>query len=368
MIVSPIDRLSTAHLDDWIACRDADPAFDSPYFHPGFATAVHRTGHEVQVAVEVDAGGRGRAFLPVHRRGSLATPVGSPAADFQGPVRASDATVALTGLMVALRVQRLAFDHVPATANGFAPWTRTTCPSPFMDVSGGMDGYLSRASRSGRDNMGQARRRTRKAERDLGAVEFHADSDDPALLDRVIDLKRGQYAATGAKDYFTDPRHVRLLHELLSTREEGFRGSLSAVFAGGQLVAAHFGLRSAGVLHWWFPVYEPDLSAFAPGWILLRELVTAAPELGLVRIDLGRGTDEYKRRAMTGATDVAQGTVTVGATSRAVQRVRSAAITGVRNSPAAPALRQGIRLLRQLRSTGGQTSARSGARQSFRTI
>lgn len=362
MIVSPIDRLSAAHLGDWIACRDADPAFDSPYFHPGFARAVHRTGYDVQVAVEVDADGRGRAFLPVHRRGSLAMPVGSPAADFQGPVRASDSTVALEGLMTALRVRRLAFDHVPATADGFAPWTRTTCPSPFMDVSGGMDGYLSRASRSGRDNMGQARRRIRKAERDLGAVEFHADSDDPAVLDRVIDLKRAQYAVTGARDYFRDPGRVQLLHELLRTREEGFRGSLSAVFAGEHLVAAHFGLRSGSVLHWWFPVYEPELSTLAPGWILLRELVTAAPQLGLARIDLGRGMDEYKRRAMTGATDVAQGVVTLGTTSRAVQRVRSAAITGVRNSPAAPMLQRGVRLLRQVRANGRRTPARSTAR------
>lgn len=359
VLVSRIDGLSTALVEDWLTSRDADPAYDSPYFHPDFAAAVHHAGHEVHVAVELDDRGRGRSFLPVHRRGALAVPVGWPAADFQGPVRSADATVPLGELVQALRVRRLAFDHVPDAAEQFRPWIESTRPSPFMDVTDGMDGYLSRASRSGRDNMGQARRRTRKAEREVGTVRFCADSDDPTLLDQVIALKRAQYTATGAKDYFSDPRHVQLMHDLLHTRRDGFSGALSAVFAGERLVAAHFGLRSAGVLHWWFPVYDPEFAPLAPGWMLLRELVTAAPELGVRRIDLGRGTDEYKRRAMTGATSVTQGVVTVGTTTRAVRRVQSAVIAGVRNSPAAPVLRRGLRLLRQVRATESSRAHRS---------
>src|SRR5207342_85505 len=113
---------------------------------------------------EVAEDGRARAFLPVHRRGSLAVPVGAPAADFQGVIRAADATATLPELMAALRVRRLAFDHVPVTATEFAPFTETTRPSPYLDVTGGLEGYLSRASRSGKDNMSQARRRARKAE------------------------------------------------------------------------------------------------------------------------------------------------------------------------------------------------------------
>ena len=53
--------------------------------------------------------------------------------------------------------------------------------------------------------MGQARRRAAKAEREHGPVRFVADSVDPEALERLIELKRAQYAATGARDYFADP-------------------------------------------------------------------------------------------------------------------------------------------------------------------
>ena len=91
---------------------------------------------------------------------------------------------------------------------------------------------------------------------------------------------------------------------------------LSTLHFGDTLVAAHFGLRSGTVLHWWFPVYDPAFAGFAPGWIMLRELAMAAPELGLDRIDLGRGDDEYKRRARTGEIEVAAGDVTGSAVRR----------------------------------------------------
>jgi len=97
------------------------------------------------------------------------------------------------------------------------------------------------------------------------------------------------------------------LHRLLHTRDEGFGGLLSTLHAGPNLIAAHFGIRSDSVLHWWFPVYAAEHARLAPGWMLLRELVIAAPALGIDRIDLGRGDDEYKRRAKTGETQVCQG-------------------------------------------------------------
>ena len=173
--------------------------------------------------------------------------------------------------------------------------------------TGGLDGYLGRASRSGKDNMGQARRKARKAEETHGPISFVADSTDADALGALIALKRAQYAATGARDYFAAPERVALAHRLLETRVDGFAGVLSTVHVGPRLLAAHFGIRSGGVLHWWFPVYDPQFGAFAPGWILLRELAVAAPSLGVTRLDLGRGDDEYKRRAKTGESMVCQG-------------------------------------------------------------
>jgi CelD/BcsL family acetyltransferase involved in cellulose biosynthesis len=180
--------------------------------------------------------------------------------------------------------------------------------------------------------MAQARRKARKAEAEYGHLRFEAESVDAQALDSVITLKRAQYAVTGARDYFAAPERIALLHRLLRTRVDGFAGVLSTIHVGSRLLAAHFGIRSDGVLHWWFPVYDPELAAFAPGWILLRKLTAAAPELGLTRIDLGRGDDEYKRRAKTGETIVCQAYVTQSRAALATRRMRSILVDVARSS------------------------------------
>ncbi|MFI7449292.1 GNAT family N-acetyltransferase [Nonomuraea sp. NPDC049714] len=316
--------LGGAELDAWHALRAANPALDSPYFHPGFAAAVHAAERPVQVAVAAGGGGIG-ALVPHHREGRLLRPVGWPAADFQGPVLAAGAAFRPLDLLRG-GATGYAFDHLVDQAPGFEPWVITSRPSPYLDVTGGLTGYLGRASKSGKDNMGQARRRAAKAEREHGPVRFEADSADGEALARVIALKRAQYAATGARDYFAEPGRARLLESLLRTRDGSFGGVLSTLHAGPRLLAAHFGLRAGGVLHWWFPVYDPEFARLSPGWILLRELVGAAPALGVSRIDLGRGEDEYKRRARTGQTQVGQGLVT----RNPVRRVAASALVHAR--------------------------------------
>jgi CelD/BcsL family acetyltransferase involved in cellulose biosynthesis len=342
------DRLTGVHLDAWHKLRNVNPMLDSPYFHPGFAEAVHKSGRPVQVYVGRGETGEIESLFPVVREGALLRPVGWPGADFQGPILAPGAAYPVTGLLTG-GVSALEFDHLLPLAGDFEPWTETTRASPYVDTTGGLDGYMARASKSGKDNMGQARRRANKAEREIGAIRFAADVVDEAGLAEVIRLKRAQYAATGAKDYFAEPDRERLLTALLHTRGTEFAGILSTLHAGDQLLAAHFGIRSGPVLHWWFPVYDPSHAGLAPGWMLLRELVMAAPELGFTRIDLGRGDDEYKRRAKTGETLVGQGIVTRSNARRAVRRARESLVEAAKASPLGPHLRRVVRRLRAVK-------------------
>jgi CelD/BcsL family acetyltransferase involved in cellulose biosynthesis len=304
---------------------------DSPYFHPAFARKVAESGPPVSVLVAYDEDGDVASLLPFQwgRRGVM-RPVGWPGADFQGPLTRPGTRLAESAVL-APGARAFRFDHLVEIGGELDRWVLGRRPSPYVDVTGGLAGYLGRASRSGRENLGQARRRLARAERELGPVRFSADVIDDALLDRVVELKRRQYAATGARDYFAGAGRVRLMHRLMRTHEDGFAGVLSAVHAGDELLAAHFGLRSGPVLHWWFPVYDPRHARLAPGWILLRELIAAAPALGLARIDLGRGEDEYKRRVKTGETTVAQGLVASPARVVA-ERVRRQSVQALKRS------------------------------------
>jgi CelD/BcsL family acetyltransferase involved in cellulose biosynthesis len=345
--VVEIADLTAADIDRWLELRASNPALDSPYFHPEFAAAVSATRPGVAVIVEDDSPGPVISFLPVQFDKRTCRSAGSPAADFQGPICAPEHDYDIAAAVRASGASSYRFDHMRDGLAGYAPWTFTSQQSPYMEVSGGIDGYLSRATKSGKDKVAEARRLSRKAEREHGPVRLVTESADVTLLETVIALKREQYRATGARDYFADRRHVGLLHRLFDTRGTDFGGILSAVYAGPHLLAAHFGLRAGPILHWWFPVYNPDYSRLSPGWVLLRAMVDAAPELGLERIDLGRGLDDYKRRAMTGHAVVSQGEVSRNRVRHRAVLARRGMMTAVRSSRLAPTLSGAARYARR---------------------
>jgi CelD/BcsL family acetyltransferase involved in cellulose biosynthesis len=346
--------LGADEIDAWHRLRDSNPALDSPYFHPAFAGAVHATGAEVTVAVTRDDAGAIRAILPGHHAGGVLLPAGWPGADYQAPIARPGEPVSPLSLLPP-GIREIRFSTLVDPSPAYEPYIVVREPAPFIDATGGIEGFLTRATRTGKEKMSEARRGIAKATREIGPVRFEADSRDEQALAWVIAMKRAQYAATGAGDYFAQPQRVALLSRLLRTAEPGFAGMLSTVHVNDQLVAAHFGIRSGPVLHWWFPVYDPAFARIGPGWILLRETLNAAPAAGITRIDLGRGEDEYKRWLMTGATTVCQATVTRSAARRLVRQARHQAVQAVKASPLGPALRPLVRRLRAARTTPTST-------------
>ena len=73
-----------------------------------------------------------------------------------------------------------------------------------------------------------------------------------------------------------------------------FEGRLSTLWFGERLAAAHFGIRSGAVLHYWFPAYDETFAALSPGLLLLMEMARRSPEGGIATIDLGAGDYRFK--------------------------------------------------------------------------
>jgi CelD/BcsL family acetyltransferase involved in cellulose biosynthesis len=303
-ILDPL-TLSSGLIDRWAELQSANPGLASPYFSFHFIRAVASCRGGVSVAVI----NGGEAFFPFQREAwgfGVARPVGSPLSDYHGLVSTADFTVDLKALMGKCGLLGWQFNHVPACQTSFGGWSTKEDESPVIDLTTWTGG-----SSKLRD---QAQNRLRKLEREVGPVEFDVDSRRIADLDQCMAWKEGQIERTGVYNIMSSRNGQwikKLLPLLLNLRDDRFSAPISVLRAGGRTVAAHFGMRYASTLHYWFPAYDTDLRIYSPGTILLLNIADRAKELGVTHIDLGRGESFYKDRVATGAVPLLEGRVVV---------------------------------------------------------
>ena len=311
----PADRAA------WVAIQQSDRTFESPYFHPGWTEAVARH-REVRIAIIRDESGQPVGFWPFERHGSTAAAVGAPMNDYQGCVMQPGTTIDVGELLAAAGVRRWHFDHLLASQSGMDTFAEKSETSPVMDLTGGTDAYLARISKGGRRQIKSILKKAERMTEDCGPVRFEADCRDPAVLDQMLEWKSAQYLSTGLPDVFAPQWTRDLLHDLLASQPDGqaFCGRMAALWTGDRLAAAHFGLRSGPVIHWWFPTYDDDLADHSPGWQLLVQMVHAAEGEGVDRIDLGKGESQFKRKVMTGEVALREGVIEPSAIRRTVRR------------------------------------------------
>ena len=174
-----------------------------------------------------------------------------------------------------------------------------------------MEVFETSRDKSGRKQLREARRKKEKLAEQVGPLTFTLHTPDQRLLRQLIVWKSEQCRRTGTVDFFALDWCVRLIERIHAAREEDFGGLLACLHAGDTLVAIHFAMYSRQVWHSWFPAYNHELEEYSPGFILLLEMIQAASEQGNKHIDLGKGLSLYKKRVMTGAIQVAEGSLVI---------------------------------------------------------
>ena len=344
--VVPAGALTASELARWSELLEARPLYRSPFFRPEFTLAVARV-RDVRVAVVEDAGSVA-GFLPFEASRRQGRPVGRPFSDYHGPVLDDDAAIDARALVRASGLATWSFDHLPAGIAALARHAWGQGASPYVDLSAGFEPEASSDIRG-------ARRKARKLAREVGSLRFVADSDDPDLLAQVIAWKRRQYAATGVTDVLADAGGRELLGHLHTVRATELAAMLSVLYAGDEVAALHLGLRSGGVLHSWFPAYNPQLHRYSPGLVLMLELAGAAPALGIRELDFGRGEARYKLALATGTVPLLEGCVGARPLSALPARLRTSARRLVRASGVPRVLRR-YGQSQRLRTTGRTAS------------
>lgn len=302
--------LSDIHVERWSEIQRSDSRYASPFLTPGYTQLVARCCEGVRVGVIETAKGRPVGFFPFQLVGPrYAKPVGTIYCDYQAVIVEPDVRLNAGELLLACDLDRWDFDHLLANQEVFSAFHQVHDFSSVIDLSEGFDVYYAKMKRDKRSQVSQAERKRRQMERKLGVVTFSAHEPNLELLNRLLLIKGEQWSRSGWPNRFEADWERALMTGLVQTSEPDFGGLLTVLRVGNQPVALHLGLRSRTVWHYWTTAYEVAFARYSPGLVMLVEMIKSAESLGFRAIDLGKGDLLYKRRLMSYAVPLAEGTV-----------------------------------------------------------
>ncbi len=341
-------ELSTAQVERWRVLQESNPELASPYFCPEFTQAVGAVRDDVYVGILEQDGAIVGFFPHQRRRFGFGGPAGAGFSDYQGVITAPGTTYSAKDLLRGCGLVAWEFTDVPVSQAPFADFHVGKSESHYLDLTGGFEQYLQRLRAAGSSQPKKLPAFHRRAERDCGPVELVPHLDDKALFDQLIEWKSKQYRDSGLRDNFSFGWTVELLDRIRRTQTPSFAGMFSVLKFKDKVVAMHLGMRSRTVWHWWFPRHDPEFDKYSPGILLLKMAGELAPTMGLTRIELGEGEEEFKLRLRSGAVAIAHGRVEVPSVTMALVKMREASEAWVKKSPLAAVARGPGRLIKRL--------------------
>jgi CelD/BcsL family acetyltransferase involved in cellulose biosynthesis len=334
----------------WRAIQTANPWIASPFFSPEFTSCVAQVRGDVEVAV-LEQGGETVGFFPFQRRrGNAAVPAGFGVSDFQGVIAGTDVTVDIRALLDGCRLRSFRFDHFLTQRPGLDRWARPAA-SPAIDLRAGFDAWRSAQEHMHRTGFGQLARKSRRLHREFTSVEYRRHSDDLEILRTLRTWKSEQHQRTDVADVFAHGWARDLLELIHKTNSPAFAGRLSTLWVDGDLAAAHFGMATERVWHYWFPSYCESFAKHSPGLQLLIEMVDDACRAGGERFDLGWGEARYKYEFSNVSVPVLAGSTGVGIGFRCrhgLDATSARTVAFLRRTPLARPLRLPSRVVRTL--------------------
>ena len=326
---------------------------------------VHEVRHDVLVAIVRNETGEAIGFFPFHRIGKIAYPAGRCFNDAHNIIAARDADISWFWLLKEIGVK--AYDFHALVGEDLERLGSQnyigTIQSFRSDLDDDSEAFLAKLGKRHK-TIGRQPQKTRKMAREVGAVELEIDCRDPELLDQVIQWKRNQYRRTDILDLFTTDWTRDLvvgLHDGSSFQRGNevipghARGLLSVLRSGGKVVAGHVGIIEDGLLHYWFPAYDPEYARYSPGTALFTGIMAASTENGIRCIDMGYGEQPYKLKQTDTTTEVAFGCISQHAGYRHWRSLETAAIAAIKKAPMKETLK---RIWRSVKPNAGISKLR----------
>lgn len=292
----------------YAALRNSRAIYDDPFFDPVYARLVGGLRRDTRIAM-AESGGEPVGFWAMHRRpGAWARPIGGPFSDWHGPVLS--ATTGLTPHRFLRGVGLLGMSTFGWLPQDAASETRLTISGANMTrVGDDWDGFLAEQTRRWPKHFKKMRRLARNIERDFSEVEFRFDDTSDETFNRLIGLKRLQFARTGRHDVLAPDWVQTLLDQLRSVESERFRLRLVSLHIDGRHAASELALQSDSVMHGWITAFEPEFAQYSPGNMVVQMMLEEMSRGGPNIYDAGPGLDHYKRHHSNFQAPVGSGVV-----------------------------------------------------------
>ena len=314
-------ELTSEELALWSSIHTKYPSLSSPYYHPEFTAAVDTVRDDVEVAVVKNEREKIVAFFPFQRNGKFAEPIGGRLNDFHGLICDPNENIDLTHLCKSLDVNSFKYHALVDPNTQFNDYSYRVLDSHYIDLAQGFDAYHDWTKKHS-STIKRQPQKTRRLAREIGELRFEFNCNDREVLEQLIQLKRQKYQRTNTFDILSVDWAADTLREIFHRSTDNFSGTLSALWAGDKLIAAHFGMTNDRILHYWFPVFDPQYARYSPGTILMMESCKAAASRGINRVDLSYGDDQYKFKFANAASTVHAGFLTFSPLKQMIQRSR----------------------------------------------
>ncbi len=336
LVVEPA-KLQPKQVAAWRSMIAANPQLASPFFSPEYTQAVARVVPHVHVGI-LDRDGCPVAFLPfeLHANG-----IGKRLhlCDYQGLVSMPEHSYDMKRFVRECGLRAWDFDHLLASQHDFVQFHRRSGVSHVIELTKGFDVYVDERNATGTKQIKKVRNLERRLEREHGQLRFELHVADPKLLAQLLEWRTLKYPASRHRPEVL----ASILNEMLSTQSPHCQATLSVLYVNDRIAACHFGLRSAGVWHYWFPAYNPDFELYSPGNTLLLRMAEIAPSIGIDTIDLGKGEQDYKKRFANRTIVTAEGYVSASNWLSLMRILGSGAKRGLHNTPFLSSLSRRIR-------------------------
>lgn len=318
VIRKSISKITEKELLCWRSLLASSVSSAQIFSSPEFCTAVDKVQGGVQI-IMLKEGESVKLVLPVQKDRGVGgllgafSQVGLGISDFFDMVSDEREQYNIAKIFEKAGVRSLYYTHAPSRIKSAYLPLKISGATYRIVTSDPSANIWEVAQKTNPTYWGDAARKLRRLEKELGLIEFswHEDSQDNFNL--LVEAKLAQYAATGHPNAPLFNRGTQqILKYLLSSNNDNCKGLMSVLRAGDRVLALHLGLKTKTHLHNWFPVYINAYARHSPGKVLFMQILKNSKINGVTSFDFGEGLADYKIAAANEVEELGRGLLKIG--------------------------------------------------------